>query len=110
MRRDRLRPGGRQSVRVWWIIARSGKLFVAFNDPVLVRGRIEMAARAFGLSPAQQRLTTSIASGLALPEVAKREGVRVSTARTQLKRIYEKVGVRGQPALVQAMLNAANPT
>ncbi len=102
-------PGDDSPVRVWWIISRSGKLYVAFNDPVLLRGRLERAARAFGRSPAQQRLTTSIASGLPLPEVAKREGVRVSTARTQLKRIYEKVGVRGQPALVQAMLNAANP-
>jgi DNA-binding CsgD family transcriptional regulator len=99
-------PGDDSPVRVWWVVARSGKLFVSFNDPVLVRGRIEMAAKAFGLSPAQQRLAASIAGGLAVTEAAKREGVRVSTARTQLQRIYDKVGVHAQPALVQALLTA----
>ena len=102
-------PGDDSPVRVWWVVARSGTLFVSFNDPTLVRGRIEVAARTFGLSPAQHRLTASISSGLPLTEAAKLEGIRVSTARTQLQRIYEKVGVRGQPALVQALLTAASP-
>ncbi|MEO8884306.1 MAG: helix-turn-helix transcriptional regulator, partial [Devosia sp.] len=99
-------PGNDEPARIWWIVARSGELTVSFNDPVLIQGRIEIAANAFGLSPSQQRLAMSIVSGLPVTEAAKREGIRPSSARTQLQRIYDKVGVRTQSALVQALMAA----
>jgi D-xylose transport system permease protein len=37
-------------------------------------------------------------------DAARREEVSLGTAKTQLQRIYDKVGVRSQPALVRALL------
>ncbi len=102
-------PGNDQPARVWWVKARSGKLFVSVNDPTLLSDRLALAALAFRLSPSQQRLSFSIANGLTLEDAAQREGVRVSTARTQLQRTYDKVGVRNQAALVRALMTATSP-
>jgi DNA-binding CsgD family transcriptional regulator len=102
-------PGNDEPARVWWVKARSGKLYVSVNDPALLSDRLALAALAFRLSPAQQRLSFSIANGLTLEDAAQREGVRVSTARTQLQRTYDKVGVRSQAALVRALMAATAP-
>jgi DNA-binding CsgD family transcriptional regulator len=100
-------PGNDLPARIWWVNARSGRMFIAFNDQSLLPPRIERASIAFGLSPAQHRLALSVVEGLSLIEAAKREGVRISTARTQLQRIFDKVGVRTQAALVRALLSVA---
>ena len=102
-------PGNDQPARLWWVKARSGKLYVSVNDPALLSDRLALAALAFRLSPSQQRITYSIASGLTLEDAAEREGVRVTTARTQLQRTYDKVGVRNQAALVRALMTATSP-
>jgi DNA-binding CsgD family transcriptional regulator len=102
-------PGNDLPARVWWAGRRGTILYVALNDPSLIAARIERAAAAFGLSPSQRRLTASIVEGRALTDAAAREGIRISTARTQLQRIFDKVGVRTQPALVRALLAVAGP-
>jgi DNA-binding CsgD family transcriptional regulator len=102
-------PGNGLPVRVWWVRARSGKLFVSVNDPELFSQRLSLAGSALRLTPAQQRLIFSIASGLTLESAAQREGVRLSTARTQLQRTYDKVGVRSQAALMRVLLDATAP-
>ena len=86
--------------------ARSGKLFVSVNDPELFSRRLSLAGSALRLTPAQQRLIFSIGSGLTLDSAAQREGVRLSTARTQLQRTYDKLGVRSQAALMRALFEA----
>ena len=50
-----------------------------------------------------------VVSGLPLTEAAKLAGVRTSTARTQLQRVFDKLGVRTQPALVRMLLTASAP-
>jgi len=100
-------PGNDLPASVWWAGRRGGRLYVSADDSELLGGRLEMASRALGLSPSQHRLVTAIVQGLTLPEAAKLEGVRLSTARTQLQRVFDKVGVRGQPALVRSMLSIA---
>lgn len=97
-------PGNDLPATVWWVVAEHGKLTLSFNDQPLLLARLDTAARAFGLSPAQQRLAAALVEGLALPEAAAREGVGISTAKTQLQRIFDKVGARTQPALVRALL------
>ena len=82
---------------------------MSVNDPTLLSDRLALAALAFRLSPSQQRLSFSIANGLTLEDAAQREGVRVSTARTQLQRTYDKVGVHNQAALVRALMTATSP-
>ncbi|MEO5806334.1 hypothetical protein [Devosia sp.] len=102
-------PGNDMPARVWWIKADCGKVFVSFNDPQLAEQRLMTAATTFGLSPSQQRLVVSIVEGLALTDAARRAGVQISTARTQLQRIFDKVGVRTQPALVRVLLTSGEP-
>jgi DNA-binding CsgD family transcriptional regulator len=89
---------------VWWVIAENGKLTVSFNDQPLLLARLDTASKAFSLSPAQHRLASALVEGIHLTVVAEREGVSLSTAKTQLQRVFDKVGVRTQPALVRALL------
>lgn len=89
---------------VWWVIAENGKLTVSYNDQPLLLARLDTAAKAFALSPAQHRLAIALVEGLALADAATREVVSLSTAKTHLQRIFDKVGVRTQPALVRALL------
>ena len=103
-------PGNDLPAHVWWAGRKGTILYVALNDPSLIAARVERAAAAFGLSPSQRRLTASIVAGEPLTDAAKREGIRISTARTQLQRIFDKVGVRTQPALVRALLAVTGPT
>jgi DNA-binding CsgD family transcriptional regulator/PAS domain-containing protein len=102
-------PGNDLPARIWWAGRRGKILYVAFNDWSLIASRVERAASAYGLSPAQRRLTASIVAGDSLTDAARREGIRVSTARTQLQRTFDKVGVRTQPALVRALLAVTGP-
>jgi DNA-binding CsgD family transcriptional regulator len=97
-------PGHDLAATVWWVVAENGKLTVSFNDEPLLLARLDTAALAFGLSPAQHRLALALLEGLPLADAAARDGVSLSTAKTQLQRIFDKVGVRTQPALVRALL------
>jgi len=57
----------------------------------------------------EQRLAALVVEGLALAEIARRMGVTVNTARTHLNRVFDKVGVRTQSALVRVLLTAIAP-
>jgi len=57
----------------------------------------------FGLSPAEARLAQQLALGLNLEEACNALDIRTNTAKTHLKRIFVKTGVRRQSELVQAI-------
>jgi DNA-binding CsgD family transcriptional regulator len=91
--------------RVWWVLAESGLVVFTMADSQMSAHRLDAAVAVFGLSPAQKQLSGFIADGLSLPEIAEKMGITANTARTHLERIYEKVGVRTQPALVRVLLS-----
>lgn len=62
--------------------------------------------RRFGLTPAEARLASRLAQGLELKVAAVRLGVGYETCRTQLRRVFAKVGVSNQPALRVALRRA----
>ncbi len=95
--------------RVWWVIAGNGLIAFLIGDDSLNDRRLDAAAAIFGLSPAQKKLAGFVAEGLSLPEIAERMEITANTARTHLDRIYDKVGVRTQPALVRVLLSSAAP-
>jgi DNA-binding CsgD family transcriptional regulator len=95
--------------RVWWVIAGNGLIVFLIADASLSERRLEAAAAVFGLSPTQKKLAGLVADGLSLPEIAERMEITANTARTHLERIYEKVGVRTQPALVRVLLSTGSP-
>lgn len=94
---------------VCWVIADSGTILVSFIDPGTIEHRLEAAAVIYGITAAQRRLAAEIIAGHDLAEAARRIGVSVNTARTQLQRMFDKTGVRGQPALVRVLLSAISP-
>jgi DNA-binding CsgD family transcriptional regulator len=96
-------------MRVWWVIAGDGEIVFSMGSAELNEKRLDAAAAVFGLSPAQKQLAGKIADGKSLPEIAEVMAITANTARTHLDRIYEKVGVRTQPALVRVLLSTASP-
>jgi DNA-binding CsgD family transcriptional regulator/PAS domain-containing protein len=66
-------------------------------DPLIV-------SLAFNLTPAEARVATAIAEGASPEEVATHRGVSLATVRTQLRCIFEKLGVRRQPDMVRMLL------
>jgi DNA-binding CsgD family transcriptional regulator len=64
------------------------------------------AVRLFGLTPAEAKFASALASGQSLAEAADEQMVRITTARTHLARIFQKTGTR-QQSQVAALLRAA---
>ncbi|HWB49594.1 MAG TPA: hypothetical protein VG651_10830 [Stellaceae bacterium] len=59
-----------------------------------------MLARLFGLTPAEARLGSLLAEGMALEAAAAELRIGKETARTQLKAIFDKTDTHRQPELV----------
>jgi DNA-binding CsgD family transcriptional regulator len=95
--------------KVWWIIGENGKILFSFADQGFAEHRLEAAAAVYSLSPAQTRVAAHVAEGKTLEEIAAAMKIKPSTARTHLERIFDKTGVRSQPALVRLLLLAAVP-
>lgn len=60
----------------------------------------ETLRQRFGLTPAESRLALALGEGLDLRQAAARNGVRLSTARVQLKAIFWKTETHRQGELV----------
>lgn len=73
--------------------------------------RIESQALStlFGLTPAEARLVSLLATGLPLPAIARRLGVSFETARTQLARARAKTDTVSQVDLVRLVLTTLVP-
>jgi DNA-binding CsgD family transcriptional regulator len=83
------------------------------NDVMIVARPLEPAGgglaavrQMFDLTEAEARLALGLASGLSLTELARQQGIRMTTARTHLARIFWKTGTR-QQSQVAALLRAA---
>jgi DNA-binding CsgD family transcriptional regulator len=101
--------GDNVPAKVWWIIVDSGEIWFSFSDPGLTEARLSAAAAVFGLSATQQEVAARVARGLSLTDIAGELGITANTARTHLDRIFDKVGVRTQAALVRVLLSTAAP-
>lgn len=95
--------------KIYWLTAQNGVIVLTLASSHVEESRVALAAAVYGLSPAQQRLAALVVEGLALAEIARRMGVTVNTARTHLNRVFDKVGVRTQSALVRVLLTAIAP-
>jgi DNA-binding CsgD family transcriptional regulator/PAS domain-containing protein len=64
----------------------------------------EVVSRMFGLTPAQSQLAIALASGESLRRYAERRRIAYETARTLLKQVMERTGVRRQTDVVRLIL------
>jgi DNA-binding CsgD family transcriptional regulator len=66
-------------------------------------------ARAFGLTPAEQRVLLAIVEVGGVPETAETLGVAESTVKTHLYRVFSKTGAGRQADLVKLAAGFSNP-
>lgn len=71
------------------------------GDSLLSADRCEQLAQMFGLLPSESRLALALGRGLSIAEAASHLGLTQESARTYSKKIYAKMGARGQPDLVR---------
>ena len=78
---------------------------VLVADPTRKRSaQKDELSQIFGLTQAEARLLTGLVGGLSLAEYAETAGVSVQTARSQIKAIFAKTGVRRQSELMRLVL------
>lgn len=89
-----------------WLRAKARWMVMIF-DPARGSEVPEQSLRArFGLTPAEALLARELTNGQTLAGAAERLGISVHTARTQLKGVFGKTGVRKQSQLVQRILTS----
>jgi len=64
----------------------------------------EEIAELFGLLPSEARLALALSRGFSITEAAAELGIAVETARGYSKKIYAKLGARGQADLIRFIL------
>ncbi len=75
------------------------------NSPEVVP---ELLAKMFRLTKAELRLAIQMTAGRTPAEAAREMEVTIHTVRTYLKRLYLKVGVKSQAALVRRLLQTTS--
>jgi DNA-binding CsgD family transcriptional regulator len=101
--------GDGDPVDLCWVAARSYQIYVFVKSQEMLDERLEAAAAVYGITPAQLRLAKLTVAGHDLRTAAHRLGVSVATTRTHMERMFEKLGVHSQTALVRALLSVASP-
>ncbi len=76
------------------------------GDVASPAGRHEQLAQLFGLLPSEARMALAMSQGASIAEAAEKLGIRLETARSYTKRIYAKMGLRGQADLVRTVLTS----
>jgi len=64
----------------------------------------EEIAELFGLLPSEARLALALSRGFSISEAAVELGITIETARSYSKKVYAKLGARGQADLVRFVL------
>ncbi len=92
-----------------WIAILDMKIVVLMDDIRLIESTIETAGKIYGLSSMQMRVAEEIAKGKNLSAIAETLEVSTNTIRTHIKRMFERVGVNNQKALLKRLLSAQAP-
>ena len=90
-------PAGRNAIS-----AKSVPAVVAYvhGDSSLSSDRCEQLTQLFDLLPSEARLALALGRGMSIAEAARELNLTVESARTYSKKIYAKMGARGQSDLV----------
>jgi DNA-binding CsgD family transcriptional regulator len=85
----------------------SPRALVIVHRPSLQQDTLDpfIVAECFDLTPAEARVAIQVAKGASAKEIAKRHGVSPATVRTQLQKVFDKVGVDKQMELSHVLLN-----
>jgi DNA-binding CsgD family transcriptional regulator len=93
------------------LVPAHGRPIAAKPDPVVIAyvnsdsspstDRCAQLAELFGLTQSEARLTLALSRGMTITEAAAELRLSVESARTYSKKVYAKLGARGQPDLVR---------
>lgn len=82
-----------------------GRTLLFIVDPAAGQGPDETLLRtAFDLTPAEARMAARLCQGNTVDEAARALGIRITTARTHLARLFLKTGTARQAELLRALL------
>jgi len=88
----------------------AGFLAVFVQDPTLVPSLPgEAFAKLYGLTGGELRVALALAPRLGVKEAADLLGIRETTAKTHLQRIFEKTGTSRQAELIQLLMASTPP-
>lgn len=87
----------------------AGKVLIALRRLETATNLVACARQLFDLTDTEAKFASALASGSSLAEAAEAQGVRISTARTHLARIFQKTNTRQQSQLVSLLRSAALP-
>ena len=76
------------------------------GDQKSAADRQDQIAELFGLLPSEARLAFALSRGMSIVEAAEALNLTEGTARNYSKKIYEKMGARGQSDLVRFILTS----
>jgi DNA-binding CsgD family transcriptional regulator len=94
-----------------WLGLRLPVAIVTIADPEIKRRRFAQDLhKRFGLTAAEAGLAAEIVKGDGREAAARRRGISVATARSQLSSIFEKTGTHRQAELVHLLLELASGT
>lgn len=85
------------------------KVMIALRPLGMATDLVASSRQLFNLTESEARFASALASGLSLTQAAAAQGVRISTARTHLARIFQKTQTRQQSQLVSLLRGAVLP-
>lgn len=88
-----------------WVKVSDARVYILFGPGNDLSKQIEVVQAIFALSKAQTDVVRLIAKGMELSEAADALSVTKNTARTHLRRVYEKVGVNSQIELLRLVVS-----
>lgn len=97
------------SISRCWVSIADMMIVILLDDEQLMDRSIDKAGALYRLTSTQMKVAQLIARGNDLTKVAELLGVRPNTVRTHVKRMFERVGVSSQPALMRALLSTEPP-
>lgn len=95
--------------RVCWVISDAGTVLFSMGEPDRAERQLDVAAIIFRLSAAQKTLAAHVLAGRSIEQAASLMGIKASSARTHLGRVYSKTGVRTHGSLIRVLLSVAAP-
>lgn len=88
-----------------WVKVADARVYILFGPGNDLSKQIDVVQAIFALSKAQTDMVRLIAKGMDLSEAADALGVTKNTARTHLRRVYEKTGVNSQIELLRLIIS-----
>lgn len=93
-----------------WIPTNQARAIVFISDPVQPASLIDhLLSSAYGITSAEARVAEFLVKGDTVKQVARQTGLSVSTIQTQIRHLYEKLGVNTRGQFVRLMQIFSSP-